>query len=238
MKKLLLVATALWAAMLSCPAQSDHARIKQLIDERGEFRIVSMTESKGDVVVFGDNDFYATDGVPEKFLAELNRLQKKNIRIVDLQHTDSGSWIVVYGQNEYALSLVGRPFLYRTMVAKLEELKKNKIPIRNLSFCDGGYWAIITKGSANDEGADSSVESIGELQGVLGMQGEHGNLLAVYFYELSCIAVYENGSVHYGDVPEDLLDMVSNENDGVTDVSFCGKSWFLSKGELEYIYDF
>ena len=101
MKKWLLVLAAWAAAALSCLAQGDHTYIKQLIDERGAFRIVSMTETKGDIVVFGDNEFYTTDGVPEKLLAELQRIQNKGIRIVDVQHTDKGSWIVVYGKNDY-----------------------------------------------------------------------------------------------------------------------------------------
>lgn len=238
MKKFLTVVAALSAAMLSCAAQSDHAFIKQLIDERGEFRIVSMTESKGDIVVFGDNDFHTTEGVPEKLLAELQRIQKKGERIVDVQHTDKGSWIVVYGDNDYTSSLLGHPSLYRTMVSKLNELKQKKIPIRSLSFCEVGYWAIITEGSLDDDTADSSIESIGELQGLLGQQGAHGNVLAVYFSGNAGIAVYENGSVQFGEMSADMLDMVANDNEGVTDISFCGQSWFLSKGESNYVYDF
>lgn len=229
---------ALLAAALSCPAQDKHSYIKQLIDERGEFRIVSMTETKGDIVVFGDNEFYTDGSVPEKLLEELTRIQSKGIRIADVQHTDRGSWVVVYGKNDYSSSLLGHPSLYRTMVAKLNELKQKKIAIRSLSFCEIGYWAIITEGAADDENADSAIESIGELQGLLGQQGTHGNVLAVYFSGNAGIAIYENGSVQFGDISPDLLDMVSNENDEVTDISFCGKSFFLSKGESEYVYDF
>ena len=235
MKRLILCLAALSAAF-ACMAQTDHSYIKQLIDERGEFRIVSMTENNGDLVVFGDNEFYET-GCPEKLVAELTRIQKKGARIEDVQHTDKGSWIVVYGQNEYSTSLLGHPSLYRTLVSKLNELKQKKIPVKTLSFCEIGYWAIITEGSLSDENADSSIESIGELQGLLGQQGEHGNVLAVYFSDNAGIAVYENGVVHFGDVPQDLLDMVSSENEGVTDISFSGKSWFLSRGEADYSYD-
>ena len=229
MKKLLLVVAALSAAILSCPGQTDHAYIKQLIDERG---------AEGFIALEGDNEFYTTDGVPEKLLAELQRIQKKDVRIVDVQHTDKGSWIVIYGDNDYTSSLLGHPSLYRTMVAKLNELKQKKIPIRSLSFCEVGYWAIITEGSADDENADSSIESIGELQGLLGQQGAHGNVLAVYFSGNAGIAVYENGSVQFGEISPDLLDMVANDNEGVTDLSFCGQSWFLSKGESNYAYDY
>ena len=238
MKKWVFVVAAWAAAALSCLAQDGHAYVKQLIDERGTFRIVSMTETKGDIVVFGDNEFYTTGGVPEKLLAELQRIQDKGIRIVDVQHTDQGSWIVVYGKNDYTSSLLGHPSLYRTMISKLNELKHKKIPIKSLSFCEIGYWAIITEGALDDDNADSSIESIGELQGLLGQQDAHGNVLAVYFSGNAGIAVYENGSVQFGEISPDLLDLVSNENEGVTDVSFCGKSFFLSKGETNYVYDF
>ena len=243
MKKVLLAAFLLSLPFLAAAQEENtegeevpHGFIKEQIEQHGGFRIVSITETKGDLAIFGDNDFVET-GCPKKLVEELERLRRKGLRIIDVQHTEKGSWIVIYGENDYSSSLLGHPSLYRTMRAKLLELKQKKVPIRNFSFSESGYWAIVTERSTGEEDADYSIESIGELQGFLGQQGEHGNVLAVRFSENGGIAVYETGSVHFGDVPEELLDMVSDDNAKVTAVSFSGGSWFLSFGEEEFSYD-
>ena len=82
---------------LQVSAQSREA-LRQQIDEWGECRNVAITETNGDLALYGKNG-YANLGCPEDLNAAIKELNNQNLFIADVQLTEEGRWVILYGNN-------------------------------------------------------------------------------------------------------------------------------------------
>ena len=210
MKKLLSFLSILLIS-LSVSGQS-REYIRNQISLHGECRNVAITKYNGDLMLYGQNGWAAT-GCPEDLTDALDELNDDREYITDVQLTDGGSWLIIYGDNG---------------------CRWNDIPysleITSVSFNDDGDWIAICKryiaGSTQD-----LQDWVGD-----GME-EFGAVWATCITDDAAVVVYENGYRFLGNVPTDLKRKLEVVPFDVYRIKIAGSAWFISDGVRRYDYN-
>lgn len=201
----------------------DRSYIKNAISNWGECRNVTITETNGNVAIYGANG-NARQGIPSQMSDALQSLNDDGKTITDLHLTENGAWVIIYNGNG-----IWRAGITDDFEETLLECNDDGETITSVSFNDNGEWVIVS-----EEYIHSSSSEI--TNWLSEGSDEYGILISVCMTNNSMVAVYEEGYKFLGDVPESLKKELYKTTIDVTRVKFAGQSWFISDEEGTYSY--
>ena len=227
MKKFLLC--ALGALFLVAPLATNaqprsREYIRNAIREYGECRNVAITQSNGDLMLYGQNG-YAADGCPSDLLSAMKKLHDESEYINDIQLTEGGKWLILFGENGIQWNDI--PY---SLESQLREFNSNYETITSVTFNDANQWVIITTKhiSASEQWIQDWL--------VDGTKA-HGQLWAVCLTGDAMVAVYESGYKFYGEVPSSLRSALKETTLNVYRLKIAGTAWFFADKNGSYRYN-
>lgn len=195
-------------------AQNSREFIKQNIHEENECKSVAITKYNGDAMVFGRNG-WAAEGCPNALTEALHELNYMNEEIQDICLTEEGRWLVLYGNNGLQWNNI-----YDGLKKKILEYNENEEHITTVTFNDTHDWIIVTTTHISAS-SNELLEWLGE-----GCD-KYGQLWTACITNDAAVAVYENGFRCYGNVPEDLKDVLTTCQNDIYMVKIAGAAWFI-----------
>lgn len=192
------------------------ANLRTHIKEWGECKTVAITQMNGDVAVYGDNAA-AFNHLPQRMTDAIVYLNGRPEELIELHLTEMGRWVVLFGWN--GIFRAGLPkSLDEQLLTWNEEIDDT---ITGAFFNDHGDWIAIT----NTQYAASSDEIKTWLD--KGVQ-QYGRLLSACVTDDARVAVFENGVLLHGNVPEDLQEHLDKITWKIHHVKIAGPAWFIS----------
>lgn len=220
-----LVACICFILMLPANSYSQGSRehIKNAIKRHGECRNVAITQSGGDLMIYGRNG-YASKGCPSGLVNALKELHDDEEYIDDIQLTEKGKWLILYGNNGFRYFNI--PY---SLEEKIRDLNEDGEVINTATFSDDGDWIVIT----DTKYSASSREILNWLK-----DGErkHGELWTAHVTDDAIVAVYEYGFKYGGKIPDGLAEAATSASFDVYRIKFAGKSWFIADKAGNYKY--
>lgn len=191
--------------------------VRNTIKRWGECRNVAITKTNGDVAIYGSTGSgYACKDVPSTLAKTLRQLRDDNQYIDDVQLTENGNWLVLFGKN--GIRYNGIP---DDLKLTLQKARENDEVITSVTFNDAGDWIVISEEYVRSSG-DNLQEWLQE-----GMQ-EFGGVFAACVTDDAVIVVFEQGYKYYGNVPPSLLEILSETTVDVYRLKISGGSWFFA----------
>lgn len=225
MKKAYIKLLILFVATFSCYSVSAQSReyIRNSITQWGECRNVTITEYNGDIALYGKNG-YSMYGCPAGLNDAIKELHQDGEYIDDVQLTENGRWVILYGNNGIMWNNI--PY---SLEEKLREFNQRGEVITSVTFNDAGNWIVI--------GEDYISSSHNEITEWLssGMD-EYGSLWAACVTDDAMVAVYENGYLYFGNVPESLKEALRETDIDVFRLKIAGSAWFFADTDGHYQY--
>lgn len=177
----------------------------------------------GDLMLFGTNGWAAND-CPIDLTTALRELGREGEFIEDVHLTESGNWIIQYGDNKFRWS--GIP---RSLKKKIKYFMSGGETITSVTFNDLGDWIVITTKhySASDSELQDWLDVVNE---------EQGQIWNACITDDAIVVVCENGYGHLGDIPTALMDSLVETDMFVRKLKIAGEAWFFSDGVKEYDY--
>ncbi len=204
-------------------AQSSREYIKERIRYYNECKNVAITQTNGDLMLYGSNG-WAGKGLPSGLSNALHELNNAHETIVDVQLTEYGEWIVLYGHNGFRWSSI--PYGLEQTIRKWNSENER---ITSVSFNDVGDWIVISQNYIKCSDND--------IQSWLGKLGdEYGLLYAVCLTDDALVACFQNGYGYLGNVPQSLRNALKSETRNVYYIKISGDSWFYADkyGSFKY----
>lgn len=226
--KNILAAAALAASVLlgGHPASAQSTGrdyIKEQISLKGSCRNVAITCTNGDLMLFGNNG-WAASNCPEGLTDALDEINEKGEYINDVQLTEEGRWLIIYGDNGLRWNDI--PY---SLELELRAMNAAQEKIASATFNDSGDWIIIT-----DNYISCSSDYLDEW--VSEGQETNGSAWTACITEDAVIVVYEYGYKTLGNIPETLGEALRSTEINVYRLKIAGQSWFFSDGQEEYDY--
>ena len=162
---------------------------------------------------------------PEDLDATINELHAANELIDDVQLTESGKWLILYGDNGFRWNEIPS-----SLEAQLKKYNNDGEVITSATFNDDGDWIVIT--------TNYFCASDAEVQNWLkeGNQ-KYGKIWAACVTDDAAVVVYENGYQFLGEIPESLQKALDETELDVYRLKVSGDSWFFADQEGTYQYD-
>lgn len=216
---LLLLLTAGTSAL-----SQDRAFLRQQIEKWGECKNVALTETGGDVALYGKNGYAFTGATPSGLKNKIKELREKGTLIDDIVITESGSWLVLFGDNGAAWE--GIP---SGLENKIREFNRKKYVITSISFNDYGDWLIVSHEYMAYSAWIGSLIERGK---------QYGDLWAGHItHQRSVVLVFAEGYVYEGNVPTRLRRALEESNLNVYRVKFLEDgTYFFADEEGNYRY--
>lgn len=199
--------------------------IRNSIKKYGKCNNVAITRTGGDVMIYGRNGYALSEGCPKALGEALEKLNANSEHIKDVQLTEEGRYLVLYGTNAMIWNDVPA-----AMEKKMREYNDKGYTITSASFNDSGDWVII----AEEYYSSSSTELQEWLNGGL---EKFGALWAVCVTDDAAVACYEKGYRFLGDVPQDLKDSLTETKISVYYIKMAGTAWFYADKKGNYAYN-
>lgn len=154
----------------------------------------------------------------------LNELNEEGEYIDDVQLTERGRWLILYGNNAFRWN-----YISSSLEAEIREYNRRGDVVTSVTFNDDGDWIVISKEhfSASD---NRIVEWLKD-----GLE-EYGQIWSACVTDSAIVAVFENGYKFLGDVPSDLKSKLDSVDFDVYRMKIAGTAWFISDGVDEYDY--
>lgn len=220
-KKILLVFICFFITINSFA--QDRADIRDAIKKWGECRNVAITETNGDLALYGRNGC-ARLGIPISLENAISELYNSNEYIDGIQLTENGAWLILYGNNGFRWNDI--PY---SLEQKLRQFNKDNEIVYSVTFNDSGDWIIISKDYFSS--SDSRItEWLKE-----GLD-DHGKLWAACITDDALIAVFAGGYKFWGEVPYSLQKALEETNLNVYRLKVAGNSWFFADTNGSYQY--
>lgn len=200
--------------------------IKEQINKWGGCKNVAITDSNGDIALYGKNGWASTGPTPQKLIKALNQLNEDDELIDDIVLTENGYWIVLYGNNGFKLDDDIPTDLYR----KIVQFNNDNEVITSITLNDHGDWVII--------GTEHYATSNPGITDWLKEGNEkHGQIWTVHITNDAMVAVFENGYKFFGNVPDDLKDALDKTNINVFRLKFTPQgAFFFADRKGRYAY--
>lgn len=220
MKRLLLFFFC-FVNLLPVFAQRDY--IKQVIGEWGNCRNVAISKYRGSVAL-SLNNAYACSGVPRGLANALKELHDEGEFIDDVQLTELGSWLILYGNNGFQWNDIPK-----SLENKMRSFNSNGEVITSVTFNDRGDWIIIST-----EHISSSSDNIYSY--IKTCMEEYGALLAAHLTDTGLVLCFEEGFTFLGNVPVRLKNALKNADFDVYRIKFLddGSYFFANKNGGRY----
>ena len=216
-RTLLSLIVALLAAFSASGQNDSRDYIRNAILIWGECRNVAITRINGDVAIYGNaGSGYSCSGVPEELRSALSKLHNENQFIDDVQLTDNGNWLVLYGLNSMIWS--GVP---EDMENALYEVRDDGETVTSVTFNDDGDWIVIS-----DEYIRASNAEL--RQWIVDGTENMGRVLTACLTDDAVMIVYEDGFRYDGNVPPDLLEAMRNTDIHIFRIKVSAQSWFFA----------
>ena len=217
----LVVVSAVFVALAQ--SNCDRSYVRSQIEQRGECKNVAITETNGDLMLYGRNGYATTSCCPSGLQNALRELNQKNELIDDVVLTKNGKWLILYGNNGFRTS--GCP---DDLWDKINGDFSDEV-VNSVTFNDKGEWIIITENYFSSSSA--------KIQSWLKKGNEqYGQLWAACITNDAMVAVYANGYQYQGNVPEDLKEALSKSKLDVFRIKIAGSSWFYADEDGSYSY--
>lgn len=194
--KILSLLCPLLLVSVSLSAQDDRAYIKEQIELWGSCRNVALSDQQGNVALSGYN-VYAASGVLGNLSATLKQLSDAGEYIDDVQLTEAGRWLILYGDNGTKWNDIPDG-----LAEKLMEYNKNKEVITSATFNDRGDWIIVSR----DHYAASNQDIMWLIKDGL---SDFGVLWTAQMTEDGAVLCFERGYEYHGNVPQVLKNALS-----------------------------
>ena len=197
--------------------------IKDEIKKHNECRNVAITQSNGDLMLYGKNG-WAGSGLPSGLSKALHELNDDEEYIDDVQLTENGSWLILYGNNGFRWNDI--PY---SLEKKLRKWNEENEVITSVTFNDAGQWIAVSK---NYIAASEAWIQEWLVDGC----DDFGQLWAVCITNNAMVACYEDGYKYYGEVPQSLKEALRSDNRNVFRIKIAGTSWFFADSNGSYRY--
>lgn len=199
--------------------------LREKIQGWGECKNVALTQTGGDIALYGTNGWASSGPVPKALTRTLNELHAEDELIDDIVLTESGSWIVLHGRNAFVWSDIPR-----ALERRMREMNDEGELITSVTLNDSGQWIIISDKNiaASDNSLDERIED--------GMS-EYGQLWAAHLTEDGLVLVYAEGYQFFGNVPDGLRKALKSTTMNVFRVKFTPDgAWFIADryGRFDY----
>lgn len=145
--------------------------------------------------------------------------------INDVQLTEDGSWLILWGGNGATWSNI--PY---DLEAKIRHYNDEGEVITSITFNDGGDWICITEELIS--ASDSRV-----LDWMSDGMDEYGQVWAACVTDDAMVVVYEKGYKFMGNVPDSLKDALAETSLDVYRIKIAGSSWFFADKYGDYRYN-
>jgi len=197
--------------------------IRQQISEKGQCRNVAITETNGDLMLYGQNGWAGT-GLPSGLSSALNELNNKREYIDDVQLTERGRWLILWGDNGFRWSDI--PY---SLEQKLREYNNQNEVVTSVTFNDAGDWIIISQKyfAASDSRITEWLKDGNE---------KYGQLWAACVTNDALVVVYAKGYKYLGNVPESLKTALDKTRLDVYRLKIAGSAWFFADKNGNYDY--
>lgn len=221
--RLLLSLTLVFSVQSFILNGQSRAYIRDAIIDWGECRNVAITETNGDLALYGDNG-YAYDQIPVSLADAMEELRNEDSFIDDITLTEDGNWVILYDNNGIHWSNIPP-----SLESKLRTYNEDNEVITSVTFNDKGDWIVISKDfySSSDESLTSWLKEGAR---------EYGVLWAACITDDAIVVVYEKGYKFYGDVPNDLRDALQETTMDVYRIKIAGTAWFFADKYGRYDY--
>jgi len=219
--KSMLIVAILLGTSITANAQATRNYIKNAINEWGQCRNVAITQTNGDIALYGANG-WAMKGCPKELEEEFQKLNQAQVYIDDVQLTEQGRWVILYGDNGS---------IWHGVTKELEQnilaFNENNEIINTITFNDEGEWIIISNDyiKSSDENITTWLTNGNE---------QYGKLWTACMTDDGCVAVYENGYQFLGEVPESLKKALQKTKINVYRLKIAGDHWFFADKEGNY----
>ena len=191
------------------------AFVKKHIDKNDNCRVVALTETGGDIVVSGKNN-WACDRCTQQLGSEMQKITDLAERIVDVNLTESGRYLVLYGKNNWVGYGIPNDMIYW-----LTSYRLNGERFYSATFNDGGDWILVTS-------EHYACSATWLKQWLRDGHEKFGLLNAAAVSSDAAVAVYERGFKFFGNVPADLKKALREADFDVRIVKMAGSSWFFA----------
>lgn len=199
------------------------AAIREAIEKEGNCRNVAITETNGDLALFGRNGVKPLN-ISEALYYNLSKLNKADEYIDDVVLTEKGSWLILYGDNNSVYFDI--PY---TLELKLAEFKNDGEVITSAVFNDNNDWIIVSTKSIS-----SSDKRLQDWL-VEGLETK-GSLWTVCLTNDACVAVYEDGYKFLGNIPTELRAALGAAQLNVYRLKIAAQSYFFADKNGNYRY--
>lgn len=218
-----------FASLLACvfslnlAAQNSREYIRNEITYQGNCRNVAITKTGGDLMLYGTNG-WAGMGLPTDLTNALSELNNDNEYIDDVQLTENGKWLILYGDCGFRWNNI--PY---SLEKKLREWNANNEVVTCAAFNDYGEWIAISQNyySASSDSLMSWLEDGAQKYGVLWTAAVTND---------GVVAVFEEGFISKGNVPDSLWDKLRETSIDVYRLKIAGTSWFIADKSGNYDY--
>lgn len=203
----------------------DRAFVRNSIKKFGECRNVAITKSNGDLMLYGQNGWAANECCPSGLVETIKKLNNDGEFIDDVQLTENGAWLVIYGDNGLVWNNIPS-----SLEQKIREYNNKGEVINSITFNDEGEWIVITdERYCTSDGDATDWLSNGEKQ--------YGELWAACLTDDGMVAVYEKGYQFLGNVPSSLKSSLQKTDLNVYRLKIAGDAWFFADKDGSYEYD-
>ena len=182
------------------PASSPLKFLKDNIKEKAACRTGAITVTGPGVSIFGSNGYAYTSTTPDDLKDLIVSLHDRQLRIVDVNITEAGGYVVIY--DDYGYSLRGN--CPQSFADRLRYYNNMKEPIMSACFNDNGNWVIVTKGKFAY--SDNYVRDF-----LLKAESMYGEILNAFISNNGMIACCTNGVLYYN-VPSTLVEKLHTLN--------------------------
>jgi hypothetical protein len=207
--------------------QDSREYIRNSIKEWGLCHNVAITKTNGDIALTGKNTV-AYANIPSSLVDAIQELRNSGENIKDIQLTESGRWLILYGNNGCWWDGLSDD---DTLLQELQWYNQRGEVITSVTFNDYGDWVVTTENnfSCSDTGIQTWLEE--------GIE-KYGSIWAVSIGDDDCVvAVFKDGYRFLGDIPEDLKKELRNTDLDVFRLKVAGDSWFFADVNGHYKYN-
>lgn len=198
--------------------------IKDAIKDWGSCRNVAITKRNGDVAINFKNAC-AWQNVPQTLANALQELSDNGEFIDDVQLTDNGEWLVLYGNNGIHWSNIPKG-----LENVLRKANSDGEVITSITFNDTGAWIVISEEhfwTSSDWWTNWLNDGLKKF----------GQIWAVCITDDAAVAVFEKGYKYDGNVPNSLKNALADTDLNVYRLKIAGTSWFFADVDGNYEYN-
>ncbi|MBQ8493962.1 MAG: hypothetical protein IJ464_06770 [Alistipes sp.] len=204
-------------------SQNSRYYIKESIEAWGKCRSVAISSYSGNMALTGHNSVAMQD-LPEELSLKLREINLAKEYIEDVQITDEGMWIVLYGGGRISHSI-----LPESLIKGMRRFRDAGEKITSVSFNDDGLWIITSESHvlASEQRVTKWL-----TEGFV----DYGRLWSTCVTKYGVVAIYEGGYRYLGEIPDTLKAALSSTKLNIYRLKIIEDAWFFADRDGNYRY--